>query len=81
MYESNGLIPHPPEPAIIIIAKKLPYISTTKRATIMLYGISALFFLISIFILVSTVKSTSRENYYIPDSFKTIENQSPTSKP
>lgn len=80
MFESNGLVPRPPEPAIVAMAKRIPYISTTRRATIVLYSISALFFLLALFILISTLQNTSTNNFTLPDSNQTPQ-QMPISKP
>jgi ABC-type uncharacterized transport system permease subunit len=73
MFESSGLVPHPPEPAIIVAVKKIPLISTTKRAAFLLYVLSGLIFLVSIVIMYSAVTMRRHTIYTMPDSLKHLQ--------
>jgi hypothetical protein len=67
----NGLLPHPPEPAIIVMVKKVPLVTSTQRAYFLLYCLSGLLFIASIAIVTFTIQSTtSSADYRLPDSLQ-----------
>ncbi|MBX4198475.1 hypothetical protein KW782_04040 [Candidatus Parcubacteria bacterium] len=69
----NNLFPHPPEPGLISAVKKVPLIKTTRQAQLVLYGVSALFFLASVVIFMASTGNVPGTTYEFPDSLKHLQ--------
>lgn len=66
MFESNGLLPHPPESEVMMLAKKVPFINSTKRAQVLLYVVAAILFAVSFLIIVYSVNANKPQVYKTP---------------
>jgi hypothetical protein len=61
-------MPHPPEPAVVSLVKKIPVVGSTRRATYVLYALSALLLILSFLMVYSFVSVDDRKDFKIPAS-------------